>query len=44
METAALKLWELLGQKPRKSYLTPHAAEMVLTDVMSKHHGWIAGP
>lgn len=44
METAGLKLWELLGQKPRKSYLTPHAAEMVLTDVMSKHHGWIAGP
>ena len=44
METATLKLWELLGQKPRKSYLTPNVAEMVLIDVMSKYHGWIAGP
>lgn len=44
MEIAALKLWELLGQKPRKSYLTPNVAEMVLIDVMSKYHGWIAGP
>ena len=32
METAALKLWELLGQKPRKSYLTPSVAAMVLID------------
>lgn len=44
METAGLKLWEVLGQEPRNPYLAPHAAEVVLTDVMSKHHGWILTP